>query len=79
MSEIIELQNQHSLYRNQQHVGKTYEVLIESYSKKSKEDLYGRTPQNSGVVFPKGNHKIGDYINVHIDSCTGGTLIGTVV
>jgi tRNA-2-methylthio-N6-dimethylallyladenosine synthase len=79
LSEIIELQNQHSLYRNQQHVGKTYEVLIESYSKKSKEDLYGRTPQNSGVVFPKGNHKIGDYVNVHIDSCTGGTLIGTVV
>ncbi len=79
LSEIIELQNQHSLYRNQQHVGKTYEVLIESFSKKSKEDLYGRTPQNSGVVFPKGNHKIGDYVNVFIDSCTGGTLIGTVV
>jgi tRNA-2-methylthio-N6-dimethylallyladenosine synthase len=79
LSEIIELQNQHSLYRNQQHVGKTYEVLIESYSKKSKEDLYGRTPQNSGVVFPKSNHKIGDYVNVYIDSCTGGTLIGTVV
>lgn len=79
LSEIIELQNQHSLYRNQQHVGKTYEVLIESFSKKSNDDFYGRTPQNSGVVFPKGNHKIGDYVNVFIDSCTGGTLLGTVV
>jgi len=79
LSEIIALQNKNSLAKNTAHVGNTYEVLVEGYSKKSDEDLYGRSSLNSGVVFPKGNHNIGDYVNVRIDRCTGGTLIGTVV
>ena len=47
--------------------------------KKSKEELYGRNSQNLVVVFPKGNHQPGDYVNVLADKCTGATLIGKVV
>ena len=60
-------------------VGKIYKVLIEGTSKKSEEELYGRTPQNAVAVFPKQNHAVGTYVNVLIESCTTGTLIGKVV
>ncbi|HEX2684851.1 MAG TPA: TRAM domain-containing protein [Ferruginibacter sp.] len=52
---------------------------MEGPSKKSENDLYGRTDQNKVVVFPKGNLKKGEYITVRIDKCTAGTLIGTVL
>jgi tRNA-2-methylthio-N6-dimethylallyladenosine synthase len=76
LAEIIALQNKHSLERNKSYVGKTFQVLVEGISKKSAHELQGRTPQNSVLVFPKEHYKIGDYVNVYVHSCTGGTLIG---
>ena len=60
-------------------IGKTYEVLVEGTSKKSDQQLFGRTDTNSVVVFDKHNFKPGDFCHVRIDSCTSATLIGTVV
>lgn len=79
LAEIITLQNKHSLERNQGYVGKTFQVLVEGVSKKSADELQGRTPQNTVAVFPKEHYNIGDYVNIHIHSCTGGTLIGKAV
>jgi tRNA-2-methylthio-N6-dimethylallyladenosine synthase len=79
LAEIVELQLKHSAERTQQGVGKVHRVLVEGTSKKSKEDLFGRNSQNTVVVFPKGNYKKGDYVNVFVTSCTGGTLIGKAV
>jgi len=79
LAEIIALQNKHSLERNKSYVGKTFQVLVEGISKKSDLELQGRTPQNSVLVFPKEHYKIGDYVNVYVHSCTGGTLIGKAV
>jgi len=76
LSEIIALQNKHSKERNNDYVGQTFEVLVEKTSKRSDQDLAGRTSQNTTVVFPKGNHNVGDYVTVKIIDCTGGTLIG---
>lgn len=77
--EIIELQQKHSLYRLEQMVGKTYEVLIEKPSKKSSEFWSGRTTQNTVVVFPKKNHQKGDLVNVSIEKATTSTLLGTSI
>ena len=60
-------------------IGKSYEVLIEGTSKKSKEFYYGRTTHNATVVFEKGEKKIGDYVNVKIKNCTSATLIGDII
>lgn len=79
LAEIIELKNKHSLERNTAYVGHNYTILVEGFSKKSKEELYGRTSQNSVVVFPKEHYKIGDYVEIRVNSCTGGTLIGKAV
>jgi tRNA-2-methylthio-N6-dimethylallyladenosine synthase len=79
LAEIVELQLKHSAERTQQGVGKVHRVLVEGISKKSKEDLFGRNSQNTVVVFPKENYKKGDYVNVLVDKCTGGTLIGKAV
>lgn len=79
LQEMINLHRIHSLQSMQRDVGKTFKVLIEGVSKKSETDLYGRTDQNKVVVFPKENLKIGEYVTVKIDSCTAGTLIGTVI
>lgn len=77
LAEIIEKQQKHSLYRTQQFVGKTVEVLIEKESKKNKEEWAGRNSQNAMVVFPKtGKETIGDFVNVIIKDCTSATLIG---
>lgn len=77
LSEIIEKQREHSQFRTKQFLGKTVEVLIEKESKKSSEHWSGRTTQNTVVVFPKGNHQIGDFVMVKIQDCTSATLIGT--
>ncbi|MEI9934460.1 MAG: TRAM domain-containing protein [Ferruginibacter sp.] len=53
--------------------------MIEGTSKKDDNDLYGRNDQNKVVVFPKENYKKGDYVNVHVERCTAGTLIGNAV
>ena len=77
LSEIIELQNRLSLESKQRDVGQTFEVLVEGTSKKSREQLYGRTSQNKVVVFPKNELKSGDYTDVTITNCTSATLIGS--
>ena len=79
LKEIIDLQNRLSAESNTRDIGKEFEVLIECYSKKSKADLMGRTPQNKAVVFPAGRHKIGDFVRVEIISATQATLIGREV
>jgi len=79
LTQIIEKQMEHSLIRNKETIGKTYEVLIEGESKKSTEKLQGRTKQNKVVVFGKGDHKKGTYIKVQIQDCTSATLIGKVI
>ncbi|MDA3907055.1 MAG: tRNA (N6-isopentenyl adenosine(37)-C2)-methylthiotransferase MiaB [Bacteroidales bacterium] len=79
LTEIIDLQQVLSLSANKQNIGKTFEVLVESFSKRSKEDLAGRNSQNKMVVFPKKDFNIGDYVIVKIKDCTAATLIGEAV
>jgi tRNA-2-methylthio-N6-dimethylallyladenosine synthase len=79
LNEIITLQRQHSALRLQAMVGKTYAVLIEGFSKKSNDDLSGRTTHNAFAVFPKENYKKGDYVDVYIEKTTSGTLIGKAI
>ena len=79
LEEIIEKQIAHSLIRNKETIGKTYDVLIEGESKKSAKKLYGRTAQNKVVVFDKNNHKKGQYVKVEIENCTAATLKGKVI
>jgi len=79
LAEIIENQLAHSLVHMKKKLGKTFEVLVEGYSKKSDQHFYGRTTHNSAVIFEKGNHKLGDYVMVKIDDCTSATLKGKVI
>ena len=79
LQEIVNLQQQHGLYRTQQHLGRTEEVLIEKSSKKSDAHWSGRNTQNTVVVFPKEHYKVGDFVNVKITDCTSATLIGQAV
>ena len=76
LNQIIALQNQLSLTSNLNDIGKTFEVLVEGYSKRSRDDFYGRTSQNKVVIFPKNGTKIGDLIDVTIHRATGASLIG---
>jgi tRNA-2-methylthio-N6-dimethylallyladenosine synthase len=79
LNEIIALQVQHSLESNKRAVGKVHKVLIEGFSKKSKEHYYGRNSQNAVIVFPKENYKPGDYVNVLVKDCTSATLLGEII
>ena len=79
LTEIVDLQQQHSAYRTKQFVGKTVEVLIEKESKKSDLEWSGRTEQNTVAVFPKENYKVGDFVLVKIEDCTTATLLGKAV
>ncbi len=80
LAEILLKQQQTSLYRLQQFVGKTMKILVEGTSKKSDQDFCGRNDQNAMVVFPlTAGVKAGEYVNVYIDRCTSATLLGTVV
>ncbi len=79
LKEIIDLQQELSYQSNLADIGKTFEVLVENFSKKSQKDLSGRNSQNKVVVFPRHNFKPGDYVNVRIISCTTGTLKGEAV
>lgn len=79
LNEIIALQNQMSALSNQKDIGKVFEVLVEGRSKRSEDQLFGRTSQNKVVVFPKGNHKVGDLVQVKVFSSTSATLIGEEV
>ena len=77
--EVINLQQKQSLENNKKRLNKTYEVLIEGLSKRSKNHYYGRTTHNCVVVFEKSSHKVGDYVNVIINDCTAGTLKGKII
>lgn len=79
LREIIELQGQHSLVRVEELVGKTHRVLIEGVSKKSDDELFGRTTYNTIAVFPRGQHKAGEYVNVEVTERSAVTLRGKVV
>ena len=79
LQEIVDLQQEHSLLRTKEYVGKTVEVLIEKESKKSSEHWAGRNEQNTMVVFPKAHYKVGDFVNVRTTSCTSATLIGEAI
>ena len=79
LQEMVDLYRGHSLQAMEKEVGKTRKVLIEGTSKKSDNDLYGRTDQNKVVVFAKGNLKPGEYVFLKIEKCTAGTLIGSIV
>lgn len=78
LNEIIELQNKLSAESNKRCIGKTYEVLVEGVSKRSREQLFGRTEQNRVVVFDKGGHKIGDFVKVTINDASSATLKGVL-
>ena len=79
LNEIIHLQSELSLKSKKQDIGKSFEVLVEGTSKKSVQELTGRTSQNKVVVFPAEGHKPGDYVNVKIHDCTSATLKGRIV
>lgn len=79
LQQIIDLQNECSQKSNEQDVGKEFEVLVEGFSKRSREQLFGRTSQNKVVIFDKGSHRIGDFVNVKITGSTSATLFGVEV
>ena len=79
LNEMIELQNQLSAESNAKDIGKTFQVLVEGVSKRSKEQLFGRTEQNKVVVFDRGTHRIGDFVNVRITESSSATLKGVEV
>lgn len=79
LAEIVEVQYQLSLQNNIKDIGKTYEVLVEKTSKKNEEEWSGRNEQNKVIIFPKGNYKVGDYVNVLVESANKATLKGIVV
>ena len=76
LNEIIALQNSLSVVSNEAEIGKVRQVLIEGTSKRSDEQMCGRTSQNKMVIFDRGDHKAGDYITVKITSCSSATLFG---
>ena len=79
LNEIIALQTRLSAESNRRCIGQTCEVLVEGVSKRSREQLFGRTEQNKVVVFDRGNHRIGDFVQVRITESTSATLKGEAV
>ena len=77
LNELIQLQTEISARQNQKDVGKEFDVLVEGFSKRSREQLCGRTEQNKMVVFDKGTHHIGETVRVRITDSTSATLLGT--
>ena len=76
LNELIHLQTEISAERNREDEGKEYDVLVEGFSKRSRQQLMGRTEQNKAVVFDKGNHHIGEIVRVRITGSTSATLLG---
>lgn len=80
LTEVVNKQREHSLYRLENFVGKVHKVLIEGFSKRSDEDYCGRNDQNTMMVFPVDERfKVGQYVNVLAETCTSATLIGRIV
>ena len=76
LNRMIALQNELSLASNQRDVGRTFEVLVEGYSKRSKDDMFGRTQQNKVIVFPAGDTQVGDRVMCRVLSASSATLKG---
>ena len=79
LQEMIDLQNQLSLESNKRDVGKVVEVLVEGFSKRSREQLFGRTQQNKVVVFDKQGYRVGQYVEVLVEDATAAPLLGKPV
>lgn len=79
LEEIIALQGQIALENNQREVGRTYEVLVEGVSHRSKEQLFGRNSQNKVIVFDRHDVQPGQYVKVRVVRCTAATLIGDLI
>ncbi|CAH8282639.1 tRNA-2-methylthio-N6-dimethylallyladenosine synthase [Mariniflexile fucanivorans] len=79
LADMVELQQEHSGFRTRQNLNTVVEVLIEKESKKSDAQWSGRTQHSLVTVFPKGNYKIGDFVNVQVTDCTSATLIGDAI
>lgn len=79
LAEIIDVQRELTYQKNQNDIGETFEVLVEGFSKKSKEQLFGRTSQNKVVIFPRLGRRIGEIIQVKVMSASSAALIGEVV
>lgn len=79
LTEIINLQSALSRKSHEKEIGQVVEVLVEDVSKRSSDDLSGRTPQNKVVIFPREHYQIGDFVKVRIDSCSSATLKGKAV
>lgn len=79
LNRMIALQNELSLASNRRDIGKTFDVLIEGVSKRSKEQFVGRNQQNKTLVFPRGNYRIGEIARVKVLEVSSATLIGELV
>ncbi len=79
LNRMIALQNELSAASNKRDVGKEFTVIAEGRSKRSSEQLFGRTEQNKVVVFPRGNYHIGDYVKVRINGYSSATLLGETI
>ena len=79
LNELIALQTEISAEQNRKDVGKEFDVLVEGFSKRSREQLCGRTEQNKMVVFDKGGHHIGETVRVRITGSTSATLLGELI
>ena len=79
LNEMIALQNELSAESYKKDIGKTFEVLVEGVSKRSKEQFFGRTQQNKVVVFDRGSHYIGDFVKVKVSESSSATLKGIEV
>ena len=79
LNEIIALQNELSLESNRRQIGKEVEVLVEGFSKRSHDDMYGRTSQYKTVIFPRTTQKVGDFVKVRVLSASSATLKGEIV
>lgn len=79
LNELIALQTEMSAKANKKDEGKVFDVLVEGYSKRSREQLCGRTEQNKMVVFDKGSHHIGETVKVRITGSSSATLLGEAV
>ena len=76
LNELIALQTEISAERNKADEGREFDILIERFGKRSKEQLMGRTQQNKAVVIPRGKHHIGQTVKVRIIGSTSATLLG---
>ena len=79
LNELIRLQTEISAQQNKKDEGKEFTILIENFSKRSRQQLMGRTEQNKAVVMDKGNHHIGEFVKVRITGSTSATLFGEEV